>query len=169
MGCGKTQAQVPRNSTWFLICSAEVGGTQAHNPTQLLADREALLGCEQYSGMFAPDGDPLGVEAIEITHIEGVEDTFVRGGKGQVLFSRSADQPGVQRGQHGDATRAQGGDQIPIHRIFVNVYAEAAHGRGLLEMLCLEDGGGLRFGFEVGIDLRLIGMVAGQCGIDLRE
>jgi hypothetical protein len=45
--------------------------------------------------MFSPGTDPLAVKPIEIAGVEGVEDTLICRGEGQLLLVRLPDEAGV--------------------------------------------------------------------------
>src|SRR5712692_4123420 len=89
--------------------SSHSGGGRAKTQAaaQLLADREPLLRCQNHSGMFSPSTDPLRVKAIEIRHVERVEDTPMFCGKGQLFVVRLLDQASVQNRDRGNATRTK--------------------------------------------------------------
>ena len=68
------------------------------------------------------------MEAIEIRDVKRAEDTSLSGRKGQLFVVRLRGETGVQDGEYGNAAGTKGCDKIGVHRVFVNVDLNPAHG-----------------------------------------
>ena len=68
---------------------------------------------------------------------------------------------------HGDTARTQGGCQVAVHRVLIDVDLYLAHGCRSAGILPFKGICRLRLGFDVCVDLGLIGVVAGQGGMNL--
>ena len=90
--------------------------------------REPLLRRQNHSGVLSPGLDPLGVKSIEIGDVERVEDIFICRSEGQLFLVGLLDEAGVDRSDCDCATGTKGRDKIAIHRVFVDVDFDLAHG-----------------------------------------
>src|SRR6266699_1460543 len=68
------------------------------------------------------------VKSIEIRDVERVEDTPMFGGKGQLFLVRFLGETGVRSRDHSNATKSKSRDKIAVHRVFVDVDLDLAHG-----------------------------------------
>ena len=136
---------------------------------QLLANREPLLRRQNHAGMPSPGADPLRVKAIEIGHVECVEDTPALGGEGQLFVVRLLGETGVQSRDHDNATRTKSRDKSTMHRIFVEVELDPIHGRGSAPVLSFQNLGLAVLGCQVCVDFLLVGEVAGKSRMNLRQ
>ena len=68
------------------------------------------------------------MKAIEIRDVKRVEDTSLLDRKGQLFVIRPRGETGVQDGEHGNAAGTKGCDKMGVHRVFVNVDLNPAHG-----------------------------------------
>ena len=112
---------------------------------------------------------PFSVESIEIADVERVKNTASLGGESQLLRIRLPYETGVQHGHHRHATRAKCRGQIAVHRVLIDINLKLAHGCGSVPVLLLQSVRLSHFGFQVGVDLRLIGVIVGQGRMYLRQ
>ena len=75
----------------------------------------------------------------------------------------------VQSRYYSNATGTKSGNEIAVHRVFVDVDLDPAHRGGsapvpFLESLCFP-----RLEFQVCVNLPLVGVVVGQSRMDLRQ
>jgi hypothetical protein len=93
----------------------------------LLANREPLLWRQNHAGMISPGTDPLRVEAIEIGHVERVQDTPTFGGESQLLLVRLFGEAGIQSRDRCDTAGTKSRDKIAVHRVFIDVDFDLTH------------------------------------------
>ena len=109
------------------------------------------------------------MQVIEIRDVKSVEDTPLLGRKCQLFVVRPLGETGVQNGEDHNAARTKCRDKIRVHRVFVNVELNPIHGYGSSLVLPLKGLSLPSLSFDVRVDLRHIGMIIRQCGMDLRQ
>jgi hypothetical protein len=110
---------------------------------------------------------PSRVKPVEIGDVERIEDTLLFGREGQLLLGGLPDQAGIQSCDCFDTSGSKSRHQIAVHRVLVEVDLERIHGGRSAPVLLLKGLCFLRFGFQVGIDFRLVGVVTGQGRMNL--
>jgi hypothetical protein len=77
-------------------------------------------------------------------------------------------QRSFQSGQHRHVACAQRQHKSAVYRVLIDVDLDQAHGRSA-PVLPFELFGEVLFGFQIGVDLGLIGVVIGEGGMHLRK
>jgi len=103
------------------------GCAKMEQAAQLLANREPLLRRQNHAGMLSSGADPFRVKAIEIGHVERVENTPAFGGESQLLVVRLFGKAGAQSREHCDTAGTESRDKIAVHRVFVDVDLDLTH------------------------------------------
>lgn len=119
--------------------------------------------------MLSPGTDPLRVKPIEVGDVEGIQDATVLGGEGQLLFVGHFDEAGVDSGDHLDSAGTKRRDKVAVHSVFVDVDVDLAHRPGSAPVLLFQRFRHVGFCFEVGLDLRPVGVVVSKSGMNLRQ
>ncbi len=119
--------------------------------------------------MPSASADPFDVQSIEVADVERVENAALRRRESQLLRIRPSHETRVQRRHHGHAARPKSRDQIAVHRIFIEVDLKLAHGCGSTPVLLFQCFRLSRLGFQVRVDLRLIGVIIGEGRMHLRQ
>ena len=91
------------------------------------------------------------------------------GGKGQLFVVGPPCEPSVPGRGHGNATRTKSRDKVAVHRVFVDVDLDPAHRWGSAPVLRFEGLCLPRLGFQVPVDLRLVGVIVGKSRMNLRQ
>lgn len=109
------------------------------------------------------------MQAVEVGDVECIQHATPQGSEGELLFVGPRGEANIQRGDDRDLSGAKSGDQIAIHRVFIDVDLDPAHWRGLPPVLLFERLGLLGLGVDVGVDFGAVGVVIRQRRVDLRQ
>ena len=135
-------------------------GAEAQDTAQLLTHRVALLWSQNHPGVFAAGIDPFRMEPIEIGDVEAF------GGVGQMLVVGLCHQAGIRSRGHCHVARAKSRNEAALYSVLVDIDLEELH-RGSAPVLLCERVVLALFGFQIGVDLGLVGVMVGQSGMHL--
>ncbi len=110
------------NLIFHFVCRP--GGDELQQTARLLAHRIALLPSQDDARVGLTMRQVLPVNSVKIPNIERVENTPLLCSHFEVPFVRPSDHASFRRGQHINATGTQRMDKVPVHCVFVNIYAD---------------------------------------------
>jgi hypothetical protein len=119
--------------------------------------------------MLSAGTDPLRVKTIEIRYVERVNNAAAVRGEGQLVLVGLPNQTSIHSGDHRCTSGTKRRDEVGVHRVFVDVNLDLVHRCGSAPVMCFEGVSLPRLGFQVCVDLHLVGMVVSQSRMDLRQ
>src|SRR5205814_10504859 len=90
-------------------------GPNTQDASQLLANRDALLRSQNYTGVLAPGVDPFGVQSMEIGGVVRVKNALALRRESQLLRVGLSSQRSFQSRDHCHAARAKRIHESSVH------------------------------------------------------